>query len=623
MAPAHRLKTTAFASRATEALSGFLLAAAFAIIQVLIGGTRLLFCLPAYGVLALIGLLALFSLRRAKPRPDQICLVSAGIFFGYVITRALLSPVAYLARPDIYSVLAGLIVYFFVACIFTGARSRLWLLLWLLVLGMVHVSIGAIQFRDGLNFMPISFLQRFDYGRRASGFYICPNHLAGLLEAIGIFGLSMICWSRWRTLSKLFIGYAVAICYVGVALTGSRGGYLSVATSLLVFGFLSLLVLKQSGSELFRRIGGAGFVAAIVIVGLSAFLIQKSDFLSGRAQNVFEKSNMRIDLWEAALQQWRLNPVLGTGSGTYRFYGREFRTARMQLDPVQVHNDYLSLLAEYGLLGAGSFAVFLFFHLRRGWRDFRRLGPNRVRVSLRLLSNGLALNIGALSAVSAYMVHSIFDFNLHIPANVLLLAFVFGILANSGVQWEPELPPADVSVVLWRLTLPIIAIVLVVQGARLWPGEYFTERSRTALRDYHPAVSISYALQGLKHEKRNPNLYFYLARARMLQGSAMANPRAAGSFYRADLAAAAAGHALAPRDETFLLELAFADDALQRFAEAEWRYSQARALDPRSTSIQGYYEGHLESWRKAGSAKAQPAAPAKAVPAPQKRPAER
>jgi hypothetical protein len=340
-------------------------------------------------------------------------------------------------------------------------------------------------------------------------------------------------------------------------------------------------VLKESGSELFRRIGGAGFVAAIVLVGLSAFLIQKSDFLSGRAQNVFETSNMRIDLWKADLQQWKLNPVLGTGSGTYRFYGREFRTARMQYDPVQVHNDYLSLLAEYGLVGMSGFAVFLILHLRRGWRDFQRLGPNRVRVSLRLLSNAMALNIGALSAVSAYMVHSIFDFNLHIPANVLLLAFVFGILANSGAQWEPELPPADAAVVLWRLALPIIAIVLLVQGTRLWLGEYFTERSRTALRDDRPAVSISYALEGLKHEKGNPNLYFYLARARMLQGSAMANPRAAGSFYRAALAAAAAGHALAPRDETFLVELAFADDALQRFGEAEWRYSQARALDPR------------------------------------------
>ncbi len=600
-----------------------MLAAAFAIIQVLIGGTRLLFSFPAYAALALIGLLTLFSLRRAKPRPDQLCLISAAIFFGYIIGRALVSPVPYLARSDVYSVLAGLLVYFFVACIFTGAKSRLWLFVWLLVLGMVHVGVGAIQFRDGLNYMPISFLQRFDYGRRASGLYICPNHLAGLLEVTGIFGLSIVCWSRWPTWSKLLVGYAVATCYVGVALTGSRGGYLSVIASLLVFASLSLLVLKQSGTTLFWRIGGAGLIAGLVLAALALFLFQKSDFLTGRAENVFEKSNMRIDLWEAALQQWKLDPIFGTGSGTYRFYGREFRTARMQLDPVHVHNDYLSLLAEYGLIGAAGCAVFLFAHLRRGWQDFRRIGPKRVSVSLRLLSNGLALNIGALSAVSAYMVHSVFDFNLHIPANLLLLALVFGILANAGVQWEAEPPPAGVSLILWRLTLPVIALILAVQGARLLPGEYFTERSRTALRDYRPAASILYALRGLAYEKENPNLYFYLARARMMQGGAMAHPLASRSFYRAARQAAAAGLALAPRDETFLLQLAFADDALGWFAEGEWRYEQARRLDPRSTSIQHYYDAHLERWCKSGAPVKPKGKPAPTTPLPPKKSSER
>jgi hypothetical protein len=69
-------------SRAVEALSAFLLAAAFAVIQTLIGGTRLLFSLPASGLLALIGLLAFFSLRRAKPAPDQLCLAGSAIFFA-------------------------------------------------------------------------------------------------------------------------------------------------------------------------------------------------------------------------------------------------------------------------------------------------------------------------------------------------------------------------------------------------------------------------------------------------------------------------------------------------------------------------------------------------------------
>src|SRR4029077_18075265 len=153
----------------------------------LIGGARLLFSFPAYGLLAAMSILALVAIGRPKPQPNQMCLLSSAIFFGYVLARAILSPVEYLARPDIYSVLGCLLVYLFVACLFTDAKQRTWFLFFLLALATAHVVVGALQFRDGNNFMPFSFLQRYDYGRRASGFYICPNHLAGLLEVLGIF----------------------------------------------------------------------------------------------------------------------------------------------------------------------------------------------------------------------------------------------------------------------------------------------------------------------------------------------------------------------------------------------------------------------------------------------------
>ena len=69
-------------SRGTEILSAILLVVALVSIQALIGGTRLLFALPAYALLAAIALLALGSLRSAKSLPNQLCLWSAVLFFG-------------------------------------------------------------------------------------------------------------------------------------------------------------------------------------------------------------------------------------------------------------------------------------------------------------------------------------------------------------------------------------------------------------------------------------------------------------------------------------------------------------------------------------------------------------
>src|SRR5437588_6091574 len=195
-------------------------------------------------------------------------------------------------------------------------------------------------------------------------------------------------------------------------------------------------------------------------------------------------------MWHAALEQWKLRPFFGTGSGTFLFYGRMFRTDRMQQDPTYVHNDYLHLLAEYGAVGMLLFLLFLGAHLRYGWKNFRRLGPRRAALSSRLLSNSLALNLGALSAVAAYIVHSVVDFNLHIPANALLLAFVFGILANAGIQREKELATVRMPTGWWRLLLPVIGIVLAIQSVRLLPGEYFAERARAAQQDNHPEAAI-------------------------------------------------------------------------------------------------------------------------------------
>lgn len=581
----------------TEGFSLLLLAAAFAAIQIIIGGTRMVFSLPSYGVLGVVGILALLLLRRRKSVPSQWCLAIAAVFLGYILARAWLSPVPYIARSDFYSVLAGLVVYFFTACILTSAKQRMFFVCFLLVLALGHAFVGALQFRDGTNFMPISWLKRADYDRRASGFYICPNHLAGLLEVVGVMGLSMVCWSRWPTWWKVLGGYAMATCYVGLILTGSRGGYLSACLSLLVFAILSLATLHRTSTGLFWKLAGAGTLAAIVLSGLVIYSISKSPFLSDRAQNTFETTNMRVDLWRGALQQWKLQPLFGTGSGTYLYYGRFFRTDRVQLDPIYTHNDYLNLLAEYGLVGGVGLALFLGVHLWRGGQSFTRLGPKRVAVSQRILSNALALNVGAIAAVASYLAHSVVDFNLHIPANLLLMAFVFGILANDGVVRESEPSAPTFGDTRWRLALPVLGMILIVQCIRLLPGEYFSERARMAVRDWQPGLGIRYALAGLNYDSQNPDLHYHLGAARMQFGGAMEDPAATASFTSAAILALEKARTLAPQDEIYALELASALDSAERFDEAEWVFYEALQLDPKSTSLRLYYERHLELWR--------------------------
>ncbi len=588
-------------TRLFEGLSLLLLVTAFIAIQVMIGGTRMVFSLPSYILIAVVGLFAIFSLRRMRPAPGTWCLCISIAFFAYILARAYLSPMPYIARSDLYSVLAGLVVYFYTACVMTNSRQRMIFLACLLALAVGHVLVGAIQFRDGKNFMPISWLQRYDYGTRASGFYVCPNHLAGLLEALGVIGLSLVCWSRLPNWIKLLLGWVVAVCYVGIILTGSRGGYLSATISLIVFALLSVVVLRRIRGHLAWSLGAFSILAALAVAWGVTSAVQKSWFLTSRAQNTFEFSNMRVDLWKGALRQWELEPIFGTGSGTFLYYGRLFRTERVQQDPIYTHNDYLNLLAEYGVVGAAGMALFLGAHLFHGLRTFRRLGPKRVALSQLMLSNALALNIGALAAVASYLAHSVVDFNLHIPGNLLFMAFVFGVLANDGTLSEKEIGATRPNKWWWRFLLPVLGAILLTQAVRLLPGEYFSERARTAVRDQRPAVGIMFALRGLKYDPENPDLYYRLGMARNLLGSGMDNAEARDSFYREGIAALQQARVLAPREEIYALELASALDLATRFDEAEQVYNDAINLDPDSIAIRRYYENHLDLWQRSAA----------------------
>ncbi|MEO5719916.1 MAG: O-antigen ligase family protein, partial [Chthoniobacterales bacterium] len=450
---------------------------------------------------------------------------------------------------------------------------------------------------SGQNYsMIISALADVPRHERGAGLYVNPDHLAGLLEIVGILGVSIAAWSRWPSWARVVVAYLTGLCYLGHALTGSRGGYLSSAISIGAFGVLSLIVLRAAGTARLLKTGAISFGLLVAAVASVWFVIQRTPALSARAANTFTIDQGRIDLWRAAIEQWRLSPLFGTGSGTYLFYGRLFRAPALQLDPVDVHNDYLHLLCEYGLIGAALFAVFLVVHLRAGWRTYVSFGYCRVQGGALLRSNRVALSIAALSAFAAYAVHSLVDFNLHIPANALLVAFIFGTLANSGdTAAAPATSPTFFAVA--RYAAVALALIVLVQSVRLWPGEASVEAARVALRDENPKLALAQAREAARRDDRNPLAFFYLGRALAAIGNRQKTVPERTTFFEEAVATFDQARLLSPMDAAYPLELARLYDFMGRYEEAEWMFFLARARDPRSENVQARYEYHLNLWR--------------------------
>ena len=572
---------------------------ALALMQAGIGGAKLLYSLPAY---ALVGLAAISTIalpaRKLSPHIRGVCLVSVLLMGAYICGRAWFSPVVYLARTDLFMAVGAVLVYLLSSVFLPRVPQRIALLISLFVMVMAQVVIGAVQFNEAENWMLFEpWIIRTDYDWRASGFFICPNHLAGLLEMLGMFAVALTLWARWSALGRFFSGYIALMCFVGVALTGSRGGYVSVMAGLAVVAFLSLWVLRRMDRKQFALALILTLTGAAVLIGGGIMIMSSSDVIRARIDGVYDPQNMRLYLWAAALKQWALDPVWGTGSGTYLYFGRELRSALVQNDPIHVHNDYLHLLAEYGIAGCLLMAALLGTHAWSGWKGFRHILKRKLStLRKRVGSHELAMIIGALAAFGALAVHSIMDFNLHLPANTLLLAWVLGILAAPraarSLEQEAEGPAPAVN--MMRFATPLVALVPLLAGLPLVRGEVFAERARVALRDRAYPEAAEFAKQGITVERQNADLYYYLGEANhfsaLMPGS---TPDRQVEALENTIQAFEQGLALFPQDLRLLLKLGRTLDSARRFTEAEPIYARALAADPNFNNTHAYYGLHL------------------------------
>lgn len=564
-----------------------------AFIQVFIGGMRPIFAIPGYTIIALAGVASVFLLRKNRPLPSVLCMVSSILFFSYILARTWLSPVEYLARHDRYMVLGCLVVYFIFALYVTEPKHRLWFLYGLFALAVGHVIIGAIQFSQDNNYLPFGYL-RANYGVRASGFYVCPNHYAGLVEMLAIVALSIGIWGRVGVKTRMLILYMVPVLVFGLALSGSRGGYLSVAVAFVTFTILSLVVMKSVRPERFMLMGSLALVILFAGGLAGVTLLKKNVFLASRVDAIMDTSNMRIYLWESAWKQFLTEPATGTGAGTYAYLARIYRNPKVQSDPVWVHNDYYHLLAEYGYLGAIGCALFVGAHLWHGLAAARTIVRRRMLETQERTSTALALNLGSIAAIAAILAHSVVDFNAHIVGNALVLAMLFGFLANPPTQRVKKDDPNPRRQPYFRLLIPACSLVLLVGATPQIPGEWFAEKSRVALRDGRYLEAMREAKKSIEWQKDNPNAHFQLGEARRLLGNTMSNEIARAKMNEAALVAFTDSTKIYPQDVRVWVRKSQALDLLGRHDEAFQHLEKARELEPVLYALNMYYGAHFQ-----------------------------
>jgi O-antigen ligase len=132
---------------------------------------------------------------------------------------------------------------------------------------------------------------------------------------------------------------------------------------------------------------------------------------------------MRQDTWRIFLD----HPWTGTGLGTIQTVFPAYETLYDGKVVNHSHNDYLEAMAETGIPGAVCCACFLGLLFYLSLRQLLQLDK----------PFAAALHLSGLVACVGFLVHSLVDFNLHIPANALLF-LLMAHLATGEIRTSPQ-----------------------------------------------------------------------------------------------------------------------------------------------------------------------------------------
>jgi O-antigen ligase len=292
---------------------------------------------------------------------------------------------------------------YFLSLNFFSNRKRIYFL------SLIIVTSGVCLSLLGLFSYAYSMGTSFWKGALSST-YVNHNHFAGYLELCLPLALGLTGYVTEKGKRAILI-LGIVLMIVSLILTLSRGGWIGAGLSLF---FMAYLAKKRGILSKKMWIGAVIWLTLFTaaVFGLNPIMERLSTF-----DNIFRDPinfDSRIKVWEGTLEVIRDRPLLGTGMGTFAYAFPSHRPAGINCRYLYAHNDFLHFTSEMGI-----FFLPLFF-----WTMFSalRMGINTFFKSESRLKRGVSL--GCSTGILAIFIHSISDFNLHIPANALLF-FVF------------------------------------------------------------------------------------------------------------------------------------------------------------------------------------------------------
>lgn len=452
---------------------------------------------------------------------------------------------------------------------------------------LLQLTIGLYELRNDSAPLPwLSEKLRLWYEGRFSdrlhGFFLNPNQAAWWLNFASLMGVSLTLWARVPLAVKMILGAVTGMFIWGSFLTFSRGGLLGLAAGMLAFTLISALILLLRVRKLRWPLILVGSALAIGGFLLLKTGVEQLPQYSTKFLIAANEGDYRSKIWPTAWREFQTAPLLGSGAGSFVYAGRKYREDLYASDPRFAHNDWLQVAAEYGIIGFLLVIGVLSVHFGQlvGKLDSLKNHPD-FRDGLPQ-DTALALQLGAWGGLVTAGVHSFFDFNLQVPANLWLALIslgclnahtsqvqVFGNTAFSRLkQGIPSLIPAALGIIL--------LVVLIREGPSIITNQQVSNQvARSAIP---PRSALTRQFQAFNPD--SIKTWEVLASINSANAKRLIDPSAAAHFRRMAAAAYAQAINLSPNER--LLRLQFGNQLLHlgRPAPAATEFARAAELDP-------------------------------------------
>jgi tetratricopeptide (TPR) repeat protein len=560
-------------------------------------------------------------IRLMAAREAQVVFSPLGapmlVLATYGIIRYTLAEVEPVARQEMLLVVT-LTVLFFLVLNNVRHRWQVTTLVWVATgLGIMLAFWGLCQTILGERWI-WWFPQYGAYLGRASGTFVRPGDFVVYLHLIFPLAAANFLFSRRRFNEKAASAFACVLMAAAMMLSFAYTHWIGWLASVLV---LAIYVIRRSDKKIRWLLIGSSVVVVVVTVSIiTAYALRHSttsttdedsksldqEVLQALPDEPSAPSKLSeaplSPPWKTAILMGQRNLWIGNGPRMFEWLYPFYRTTQRQ--PQTANNEYLTVFAEYGLVGCLLFAWVIFAFVLA---VIQILNVRAARYSAAALSNRYAFAVAGLAAFAAALVDAALGSGVRVGANLFTLTTIMATVLTCGVHHHGDDDdvidhPGKYTTV--RLAGPSrwvivggVTMLLLLLGSRLrasYPSYLLMRMAERERAELHWTAAEKHYLQAWRFDHRS----FEVARG-------LGNLYAAHATWSGRQREALSDQALSWYERAFtlnpyaygvLIREGRIYDALGKREQAFDCYQRALQADPDNSSYHAQLALHYQRW---------------------------